>query len=557
MSETPYYPPTASPRQQAGTGTPGPVLVAVAGPAAQRRATVAIRFILAVPHFLALYFLGIAAVAVVVIGWLGALVTGRLPRFAATYLSGYLRWCSRAGAYLFLLTDEYPPFAFGEAAYPVRLAVGSGRLNRPAVLFRIILAIPAAIVSILLTSGFTTIVIFIAWLTALIAGRLPASLHQAFATVFRYTIRYYGYLYLLTDAYPAGLFGDGPGAQTEAVSPPGGGPGYGTAVRGHAAPYLGYGSPAAGYTDYGPSGHGAPGYGTPWLPGHPAPETGASGQAASWQLVLSSGAKRLVGLILVLGLLNAAGEGAWVGAKINAIRQRDREISQLNIAVAQFNAVVARHNAAVAQEQQTASQVSNDSVVLSGAHHTLVDALNSTSADSRNCSTVNCFDMTSLSVAHAFTAFGHTLRATPTPPGSAAIAKRLITDTAGNEQDWMEMAQAASFTSIENIATAAEKVGGRFDNDYSALMKSLDNEATTLSNEAATLNNAATTLDHEAAALNQRAAALNVTVSVRAAKGDYGAAGTPEPGPGSAAISAMRAAPRLTTTTPEGPRHRP
>src|SRR5690242_15153674 len=516
MTETSYYPPTASPRQQGGTGAPGPVLVAVAGPAAQRRATVAIRFILAIPHFLALYFLGIAAFVVVVIGWFGALVTGRLPRFAATYLSGYLRWYSRVGAYWFLLTDEYPPFAFGDAAaYPVRLAVGSGRLNRLAVLFRIILAIPAAIVSILLTSGFTTIVVFIAWLTALFAGRLPASLHQAFAVVLRYTIRYYGYLYLLTDTYPAGLFGDGPGIQTEAVPPPGDGPGYGTAVPGQAAPYLGYGSPAADYgpsgyvtpgtgygtAGYGTPGYGAPGYGTPWLPRHSAPETSAPGQATNWQLVLSSGAKRLVGLILVLGLLTAAGEGAGVGVKINAVRQRDREISQLNSAVAQFNAVVARHNAAVAQEQQAASQVGNNQDVVSGAYHTLVGALNSPGADSSNCSTVNCFNATSLLVADAFAAFGRALRATPVPPGSAAIAKRLSTDTAGNEQDWMEMAQAASFTSIENIATATEKVGSRFDNDYSALVKSLDNEATTLGNEAATLNNAATTLNHEAAAL--------------------------------------------------------
>jgi hypothetical protein len=217
-----------------------------------------------------------------------------------------------------LLTDEYPPFAFEEAAYPVRLAVGSGKLNRLTVLFRITLAIPAAIVSILLTSGFTTIVIFIAWLTALIAGRLPASLHQAFAAVLRYTIRYHGYLYLLTGAYPAGLFGDGPGAQTKAVPPPGGDLGYGT----------------------------------PWLPGHPAPAAGAPEQAASWQLALSSGAKRLVGLILVLGLLTAAGEGAWVGATIDAARQRDREISQLNAAVPRFNAVVARHNAAVARDSK-------------------------------------------------------------------------------------------------------------------------------------------------------------------------------------------------------------
>ena len=102
----------------------------------------AIRFILVIPHFLALFYLGIVAFAVVVIGWLGALVSGRLPRLAATYLSGYLRWYSRVAAYLLLLTDEYPPFAFGDAAYPVRLTVGSGKLNRLTVLFRIILAIP-------------------------------------------------------------------------------------------------------------------------------------------------------------------------------------------------------------------------------------------------------------------------------------------------------------------------------------------------------------------------------------------------------------------------------
>ena len=83
MTETSYYPPTASSRPQGGTGTPGPVLVAVAGPAAQRRATVAVRFILAVPHLFALYFLGLAGAVIVVIGWLGALFTGRLPRFAA------------------------------------------------------------------------------------------------------------------------------------------------------------------------------------------------------------------------------------------------------------------------------------------------------------------------------------------------------------------------------------------------------------------------------------------------------------------------------------------
>src|ERR1700759_586269 len=240
MTETSYYPPAASPQLLGGTGTPGPVLVAVGGAASQRRATVAIRFILAIPHFLTLYFMGYAVFVVVVIGWLGALVTGRLPGFAASFLSGYLRWYSRVGAYLLLLTDQYPPFSFEDGGYPVRLAVGSGKLNRLTVLFRIILAIPAGIVSTLLTSGFMTVVIFIAWLIALIAGRLPASLHQALAAVLRYTIRYYGYVYLLTGTYPDGLFGDAPGVQTEAVHPAGGHLGYGTTAPGQAAPYPDY-----------------------------------------------------------------------------------------------------------------------------------------------------------------------------------------------------------------------------------------------------------------------------------------------------------------------------
>jgi Domain of unknown function (DUF4389) len=464
MTEMTSYPPIATSWQQDGTDTPGPVLVAVAGPAVQRRVTVATRLILAVPHLLALSFLGIAAVPVAVIGWLGALVTGRLPRFAAAYLSGYLRWYARAGAYLLLLTDEYPPFALRGAAYPVRLAVGSGKLNRLTVLFRVILAIPVAIVSMLVNSGLAVIVVVAGWPAALIAGRLPGPLHQAFAAVLRYAIRYLGYLYLLTGAYPAGMFGDEPAPQ-----------------------------PAA------------------WG------QAGAYGQDGNWRLALSPGARRLVRLILVLGLLSAAGEGAWAGATISAARQRDREISQLNLAVARFNPVVTRHNAAVISEQQAASRVSKTSEVLSNAHDTLVAALNSPAANSNNCTTVSCFNATSWPCVKGFAAFGHTLGETAVPPGSAAIAKRLITETAGSEQYYREMTVATSFTGIEDEATAAEKVGGQFDSDYQSLITSLGNELTTLSNQAVTLNNAAATLNQQGAALSRQAAALNVPVSVRAA----------------------------------------
>jgi hypothetical protein len=223
-------------RQLGGVQAPGPILLSAAGPAAQSRVTVAARLVLAVPHLIALYFLGIGAVAVAVIGWFGALAEGRLPAFAFNYLRGYLGWLTRVRAYLLLLTDEYPPFTLEEPAYPVRLSVGTGPVNRLTVAFRVILAIPAAIVSTLVTFGFATIMVFIAWLTVLIAGRLPQSLHQAFTAVLRYTVRYYAYLYLLTDAYPAGLFGDSAAHGAEAMPSPGGGPGFGHV--GYPAPYL-------------------------------------------------------------------------------------------------------------------------------------------------------------------------------------------------------------------------------------------------------------------------------------------------------------------------------
>ena len=465
MTEKNSYPPIATSGQQDGTDTPGPVLMAVAGPAAQRRVTVAIRLVLAVPHLLALSVLGIAALPVVVIGWLGALVTGRLPRFAATYLSGYLRWYARAGAYLLLLTDEYPPFALRGAAYPVRLAVGSGKLNRLTVLFRVILAIPAAIVSMLANAGLAVIVVVAGWPAVLIAGRLPGPLHQAFAAVLRYAVRYVGYLYLLTGAYPAGMFGDAPAPQAMA--------------REHAGAYVADGN---------------------------------------WRLALSPGARRIVGLILVLGLLTAAGEGAWAGAAISAARQRMREISQLNLAVARFNPVVARHNAAVVSEQRAATRVAKASDALSNAHDALVAALNSPAANAGNCATVSCFNVTSLPDVKGFAAFGHTLRETVVPPGSAAIAKRLITETAGSEQNYREMAVATSFSSFGDEATAAEKVGGQFDSDYQSLITSLGDELTALGNQAVTLNNAATTLNREGAAFLRQAAALHVTINVRVAK---------------------------------------
>ena len=112
----------------------------------ERRLTVLVRIILAVPHLIVLYVLSIASEVVALICWFAALFTGRLPAGLADFQVGYLRWLTRFSAYLSLLTDVYPPFELAEADYPVQLRAQPGQLNRLAVLFRIILVIPAAIV---------------------------------------------------------------------------------------------------------------------------------------------------------------------------------------------------------------------------------------------------------------------------------------------------------------------------------------------------------------------------------------------------------------------------
>ena len=188
--------------------TPAPVLVAFAGPAPQSRLTVAFRIFLAIPQLIVLWLLGVAAAVITIIGWFGALFTGRLPVFAADFLTGYLRWLSRVYAYNYLLTDVYPPFTLDDADYPVRLAVMPGRLNRLAVLFRFFLLIPCWIVQAVVTYGALTIFLFVTWLIVLVKGRMPDAIYQALAAVLRYQVRTLGFAVMLTSAYPGGLFGD-------------------------------------------------------------------------------------------------------------------------------------------------------------------------------------------------------------------------------------------------------------------------------------------------------------------------------------------------------------
>ena len=70
-----------------------------------------IKWLLAIPHYVALAVLVVLAILVTIVAWVLILVTGRYPRGMFDFVVGVMRWGNRVGAYAFLLTtDRYPPF---------------------------------------------------------------------------------------------------------------------------------------------------------------------------------------------------------------------------------------------------------------------------------------------------------------------------------------------------------------------------------------------------------------------------------------------------------------
>jgi hypothetical protein len=388
-----------------------PIEVCFAGPAEQRRVTVLFRLILIIPQFFFLGLVGIAAEVVMFLGWFGALFTGRLPEFAADFLSGVLRYQARVNAYHLLMTDQYPPFSLEDTDYPVRVAMRPGQLNRLAVLFRFILVIPASIVVGVVTYGMQTIALIVIWLIVLIRGQMPPSLHAAISAVLRYSARVTGYIFMLTSEYPGGLFGDqaGPGGYQVPGYPAGGDqaggyqpegypaapgfpsaagsapapaqpPAYGdqqvSGTEGYQpvsgtgpAPAWGSPEPSLGQTPPGSAPYGTPpaaGYGTPPAGDYGTPQAGGYGTQQAgygqqpapaygtpqtiskagwsvpgsppWPLVLSQGAKKLVGLFIGLGVIIAAAYFIFIAVIIgHAVSGTQSRAAALNQSVAAFH----------------------------------------------------------------------------------------------------------------------------------------------------------------------------------------------------------------------------
>jgi hypothetical protein len=74
-----------------------------------------VKWLLAIPHFIILIVLNVAALVAVVAAWFAIVVTGRYPRALFQFVEGVFRWNNRVIGYaLTLVTDTYPPFRLAE-----------------------------------------------------------------------------------------------------------------------------------------------------------------------------------------------------------------------------------------------------------------------------------------------------------------------------------------------------------------------------------------------------------------------------------------------------------
>jgi hypothetical protein len=71
-----------------------------------------VKWLLAIPHYIVLFFLNIGMLVMVIVAWFAILFTGSYPRAIFDYVQGVIRWHNRVAAYAFILvTDRYPPFS--------------------------------------------------------------------------------------------------------------------------------------------------------------------------------------------------------------------------------------------------------------------------------------------------------------------------------------------------------------------------------------------------------------------------------------------------------------
>ncbi|MDQ0946958.1 hypothetical protein QFZ24_000881 [Streptomyces phaeochromogenes] len=181
-----------------------------------------VKWLLAIPHYIVLFFLWIGFVLVTVIAFFAILFTARYPRPLFDFSVGVLRWNWRVSYYAHtaLGTDRYPPFTLADVPdYPARFDVAyPARLSRGLVLVKWwLLAIPQYIVVAMFAGGWgwggddgdgwrggglMPFLSLVAVVILLFTARYPMHLFDFLLGLARWVARVTAYAALMTDEYP-------------------------------------------------------------------------------------------------------------------------------------------------------------------------------------------------------------------------------------------------------------------------------------------------------------------------------------------------------------------
>jgi len=191
-----------------------PVQLLITDDLERSRLSVFFRLLLAIPHLIWLGLWGIAAFGAVILNWFATLIAGQSPAGLHDFLAAYLRYAVHVIAYVLLASEPFPGF-LGDPGYPIDVQIAPpAPQNRWKVAFRIVLAIPALMISGALLSGgarnygvnyglgLASAAAFLGWFAALAQARLPRGLRDVIAYGLSYAAQLDAYLLLLTDRYP-------------------------------------------------------------------------------------------------------------------------------------------------------------------------------------------------------------------------------------------------------------------------------------------------------------------------------------------------------------------
>jgi hypothetical protein len=179
-----------------------PVTFDVEYPGELSRWLIFVKWLLAIPHYIILYFLQIAQFVVLFIAFFAILFTKKYPRGMFDFFVGVNRWNANYTAYILLLRDEYPPFSMDPGQYPVTYDVQyPEELSRWMIFVKWLLVIPNLIVAaILLLVAY--LITMIAFFAILFTKKYPESLFKFVVGAFRWGQRAGAYVTLLRDEYP-------------------------------------------------------------------------------------------------------------------------------------------------------------------------------------------------------------------------------------------------------------------------------------------------------------------------------------------------------------------